>query len=111
VTARQATNPQAGLPTAGASIGAAPGQTRTVTAEELGYELVNRCLVTFTPAGEGMPLRGRLVELVQPPPDSGHRPPGLEKPTTLYVALDGTKDVVPFPVPTTTAVTVTVDPA
>jgi hypothetical protein len=109
MTARQATIVQPGRPTAGGSIGAAPGQTRTVTAAEIGYELVSRCTVIFTPPGEPAPVQGRLVELVQPLPGGAPREPGMEEPATLHVAVDGSRTV--FPVPTTTAVTVNVDPA
>lgn len=100
-----------GLPPAGASIGATPGTERTVTAEEIGHELVNRCTIAFIPAGKQVQVRGRLVELVQPTPGGGHRRRGPEEPTSLYVAVDGAKGVLPFPVPTTTKVTVSIDPA
>lgn len=105
------------LPPAGASIDAAPGAVRTVAAEELGYELVGRCDVTFSPCGEDAPVTGRLAELVQPRTDDEPREPGLEERTTLFVIPDGADGpvsfpapAVPYPVPRGTPVTVTVLP-
>ena len=100
------------LPVAGTSIGAGPGAVQTVAAEEIGYELVNRCTVEFIPRGERALIRGRLLELVQPLPNSPQaelREPGLEEATTLYVVPAGSKHAVAFPVPTHTPVTVRVD--
>lgn len=98
------------LPTAGVGMGAVPGGSRTVTAEEIGFELVNRCDVEFVPVGERAPVRGRLIELVQPLPGGGLRELGLEEYTTLYVTPDGDKTVIAFPIPARRPVAVTVDP-
>lgn len=83
----------------------------TLTAGEVGFGLVNCCEVTFLPAGDVTPVRGRLMELVQPGSGGGSGERAGEWATTLYVVPVGTKGAVPFSVPTGTPVIVAIDSA
>jgi hypothetical protein len=85
--------------------------TVTMGAGEIGFDVVNRSSVTFTPRGQHVPIRGRLVELVPPQHSRHFCPPDAEAAPTLYVVPDGTKSALAFPVPRSTPVVVTVDPA
>jgi hypothetical protein len=87
-----------------------PTQAAT-TAAEIGFDLVNRCSITFTPRGRHVPITGRLVELVPAQHSRHFCPPDAEAAPTLYVVPNGTKSALAFPVPSGTPVVVTVDPA